>query len=263
MPANSSSSATVSSAAPSHPLMLSVVVPVRNEAGNIGLLLAEIHRALRPVVHESYEIIYVNDGSADGTAAELATAAKADPMLRVFSHRRSCGQSQATITGVLAARGTWIATLDGDGQNDPADIVSLLAARDGTGDESLALFIGRRRMRYDSLMRVVASRIANMIRRSLLRDGTADSGSGLKLLTRELFLSLPRFDALHRFMPALVRRAGGRVVSVPIGHRPRLHGKSKYGIVGRGLIGIADLWGVFWLIRRYTRPDVSENADRM
>jgi len=244
------------------PPSLSVIVPVRNEAGNIAPLIAEIHAALRPVLKDGYEIIYVDDGSNDGTAAELTAIAAADPVLRVFGHRRSCGQSQATITGVLAARGVWIATMDGDGQNDPADLISLLAARDGAGDEARVLFIGRRRARHDGLARVIASRIANAVRRTLLGDGVADSGSGLKLLQRELFLALPRFNALHRFTPALVRRAGGRVVSVPIGHRPRLRGTSKYGIVGRGLIGVADLLGVFWLIRRHTQPVLDRTDER-
>jgi len=239
-------------------LLLSVVVPVRNEAGNIAPLLAEIHAAARPIAGEAYEIVYVNDGSDDATAGELAAAS--DPKLRVLHHRRSCGQSQATISGVAAARGTWIATLDGDGQNDPADIAALWAARQQTQDAEHVLFIGQRRARHDGALRLVASRFANGIRRSLLADGTPDSGCGLKLLTRQMFLALPRFNALHRFMPALVRRAGGRVVSVPISHRPRLRGVSKYGIIGRGLIGIADLLGVFWLIRRHKQPDVSEKG---
>jgi dolichol-phosphate mannosyltransferase len=240
-----------SDANPSTAPALSVVVPVRNEAGNIAPLIAEIRAALGPIT--TFEIIYVDDGSDDGTAAELAASG-----VRVLRHREACGQSQATITGVAAARGAWIATLDGDGQNDPADLVTLLAARNSEPHAERTLFIGRRRVRHDGVLRLAASRFANAVRRTLLGDGTADSGSGMKLLRRDLFLELPRFNALHRFTPALVRRAGGHVVPVPIGHRPRLRGKSKYGIVGRGLIGVADLLGVFWLMRRCTRPTLDD-----
>jgi glycosyltransferase involved in cell wall biosynthesis len=238
-------------------LALSVVVPVRNEAGNIAPLIAEIHAALAPL-NKPYEIIYVDDGSDDATSSELKAAAAQDARLRVFRHRRSCGQSQATITGVVAARGTWIATLDGDGQNDPADLPKLLVACAAAADSARTLFIGQRMGRRDTAARVVASKIANAVRGALLNDGTRDSGCGLKLLRRDLFLALPRFNALHRFTPALVRRAGGRVVPVAISHRPRLRGISKYGIIGRGLIGIADLFGVFWLIRRNTLPETLE-----
>ena len=229
---------------------LSVVVPVRNEAGNIAPLIAEIHTALGAL---PYEIIYVDDGSTDATPAELA--AVNDPRVRVLTHVRRCGQSQATITGVDAARGAWIATLDGDGQNDPVDLLKLLAARDQAGTTAVrTVFMGRRTARRDSFMRTLASRIANAIRRLLLGDEATDSGCGLKLLPRALFLELPRFDALHRFVPALVLRAGGRVVPVAIGHRPRLRGRSKYGIVGRGLVGLIDLLGVVWLKTRHTKP---------
>ena len=189
-------------------LALSVVIPVRNEAGNIAPLLQEIHANLAPVMQAAYEVVYVDDGSDDGTAQELTIAQSTDAVLRLCRHRRSCGQSQATITGVAAARGEWIATLDGDGQNDPADLLKLLAARDRSEDAARALFIGQRRQRHDGALRLMASRVANTIRCVLLGDGTADSGSGMKLLRRDLFLELPRFNALHRFMPALVRRAG-------------------------------------------------------
>jgi dolichol-phosphate mannosyltransferase len=238
------------------------VVPVRNEAGNIAPLIDEIHAALAPALRGPYEIVYVDDGSTDGTAAELAAVVASDPTVRIVRHSRACGQSQATISGVAAARGEWIATLDGDGQNDPADLARLLTVRARTPDPNRSLFIGWRRMRHDGGARVVASQIANIIRRLLLGDGTSDSGCGMKLIRRDLFLQLPRFNALHRFTPALVRRAGGNVVPVTIGHRPRLRGTSKYGIIGRGLIGVADLLGVFWLMRRNTRPEiVSERTD--
>ncbi len=230
-------------------LELSIVVPVRDEAGNVARLTAEIHAALKGI--GSYEIIFVDDGSTDATPAELASLS--DARIRVITHTKSCGQSQATITGVAAAQGAWIATLDGDGQNDPADLPRLLDARDMAGaDASHTLFIGRR----DSLPRLIASRIANSVRGAVLRDSTPDSGCGMKMLARELFLVLPRFDALHRFMPALVLRAGGRVLSVPIAHRKRMRGSSKYSIWRRGLVGVVDMLGVFWLMRRNTRPTI-------
>jgi len=233
---------------------LSVVVPMRNEAGNAGPLAGEIHAALAGKL--TYEIILVDDGSTDTTAAELASLAAADARVRVISHVSSCGQSQATISGVAAARGGWIATLDGDGQNDPADIPKMWAERDRHGAAARVLFIGRRAKRRDSAARLIASKIANGVRASLLRDSTPDSGCGIKLLRRDLYLELPRFNALHRFTPALVIRAGGTVVSVPVNHRPRTRGTSKYGIVQRGLVGLIDLWGVFWLLRRHTLPRI-------
>jgi len=233
-------------------LELSVVIPMRNEAGNAQPLADEIHAALKS---RAYEIIFVDDGSTDMTAAELAGLAAADPRIRVIGHQSSCGQSQATISGVAVARGLWIATLDGDGQNDPADIPKLLAERDARGTTAArTLFLGRRGRRRDSLLRLIASKIANGVRGALLRDRTPDSGCGIKLLHRDLFLELPRFDALHRFMPALVIRAGGTAVSVPVNHRARTRGVSKYGILQRGLVGLVDLWGVFWLLRRNTLP---------
>jgi dolichol-phosphate mannosyltransferase len=232
-------------------LELSIVIPVRDEAGNVTQLAAEIHRALKGT--GSYEIIFVDDGSTDATPAELAGLG--DARVRVITHAKSCGQSQATITGVAAAQGAWIATLDGDGQNDPADLPRLLDARDKAGkDATSTLFIGRRAGRRDNARRLIASRIANGIRGAVLGDATPDSGCGIKLLARDLFLSLPRFDALHRFMPALTLRAGGRVLSIPVGHRVRVRGASKYTIWRRGLIGIVDMLGVFWLMRRNTRP---------
>jgi dolichol-phosphate mannosyltransferase len=235
-------------------LELSVVIPVKNEAGNTGPLAAEIHAALMGKL--AYEIIFVDDGSSDATGAELAALAAADDKVRVMRHRASCGQSQAIITGADTARGAWIATLDGDGQNDPADIPKLLDERDKLGEHSgRTLFQGRRSRRRDSAARRVASKIANTVRGTFLQDNTPDSGCGIKLLSRELFLELPRFDALHRFVPALVLRAGGKVLSVPVNHRPRTRGISKYGIVQRAVIGFVDMLGVFWLLRRNTLPN--------
>ncbi len=237
-------------------LELSVVVPVKNEAGNAGPLAAEIDAALKGL---AYEIVFVDDGSTDTTGLELTALAAANPHIRVIRHAASCGQSQATITGVSQAQGVWIATLDGDGQNDPADLPKLLAERDKRGPAAeRMLFLGRRGLRRDSAARLVASKLANGIRGALLRDATPDSGCGIKLIRRDLFLELPRFNALHRFMPALVIRASGSAVSVPVNHRPRTRGLSKYGILQRGAVGIIDMWGVFWLLRRNTLPRISK-----
>lgn len=231
---------------------LSVVIPVKNEAGNVAPLIAEIDGALAGLAR--YEIVFVDDGSKDATAAEIAALQPARPYLRLVRHAASCGQSAAIRNGVKAARGTWIATLDGDGQNDPADIPALWRiARDNQAAAPL-LIAGHRARRRDSWSKRQASRVANAVRRRLLRDNTPDTGCGLKLFPRALFLDLPYFDHMHRFLPALVLRTGGRVRSVPVNHRPRQRGVSKYGVFDRLFVGIADLAGVMWLIRRSSRP---------
>ncbi len=230
---------------------LSVVVPVRNEGPNIAPLVAEIEAALAGVPHE---IVYVDDGSTDDTAARLA-ALRATTPLAVRRHRASCGQSAAIVTGVRAARGAWIATLDGDGQNDPADIPALLA-RARAQDDPLVLITGHRVNRRDTMTKRIASRLANRIRAGLLGDATPDTGCGLKLFRREAFLTLPHFDHMHRYLPALFIRAGGRVESVPVNHRPRLRGQSNYGTLDRLWVGIFDLMGMYWLQRRWKRPVV-------
>lgn len=236
---------------------LSVVVPVFNEADNIRPLLEEIRTALEG--HLDYEVIYVNDGSRDATLGELRDCRYEFPRLRILNHAASCGQSTAIRTGVRAARASWIATLDGDGQNDPADIPNLWARmRADTGDPPLWLIAGWRRRRRDSAVKRLASRVANGVRRRLLDDDTPDTGCGLKLFRRDVFLELPCFDHMHRFLPALVQRAGGRVVSVTVNHRPRARGQSKYGVFDRLWVGIVDLFGVSWLQRRAKRPLVSE-----
>ena len=225
---------------------LSVVVPVRNEAPNIAPLVAEIRAALAAVPHE---IIYVDDGSTDGTPAELASAG-----VRRLRHRASCGQSAAVITGVRAARGAWIATLDGDGQNDPADIPRLLERARALGGDIMVA--GHRVQRRDTAVKRLTSRWANRIRARLLRDETPDTGCGLKVFPRALFLELPHFDHMHRYLPALVLRQGGRVVSEPVNHRPRTRGVSNYGTLDRLLVAFLDLVGVAWLQRRWKRPIV-------
>ncbi|MDP4025084.1 glycosyltransferase [Methylobacterium sp. NEAU 140] len=225
---------------------LSVVVPVRNEAGNIAPLVAEIERACADL---PFELIYVDDGSTDGTPAALAAAQAGRPWLRVLRHASGAGQSAAVRSGVLAARGAVIATLDGDGQNDPAFIPVLLEALEAAG-AGAGLAQGQRRGRKDGRFKTLQSRIANGVRGKILRDATRDTGCGLKVFRRAVYLRLPYFDALHRFMPALVAREGFCVVHRDVVDRPRLTGRSNYGLFDRLWVGLLDLAGVWWLIRR-------------
>lgn len=238
---------------------LSVVIPVKNEAENIAPLVAEITAALDGLT--PYEIIYVDDGSSDRTAAEIMRLTPS-ASLRLLRHARSCGQSAAIRTGVKAARGAWIATLDGDGQNDPADIPRLWRLARAAPATPPLLVAGHREKRRDTWSKRVASRVANRIRSKLLGDATPDTGCGLKLFPRALFLDLPAFDHMHRFLPALVLRAGGTVRSVQVNHRPRRRGVSKYGVFDRLGVGIVDLFGVWWLQRRAARPDLIGEAPR-
>jgi glycosyltransferase involved in cell wall biosynthesis len=236
---------------------VSVVVPVRNEAGNIALLVAEIAKALQG--HWAFEIVYVNDGSTDGTDAELKRLMALHPFLRCVRHKQSCGQSSAVRTGVAAARGTMVATIDGDGQNDPAFIPAMLKALEA-GAPRVGLIAGQRVGRKASGFKKLQSRIANGVRGFVLRDGTRDTGCGLKAFRREVFLNLPYFDGLHRFLPALVRRDGYEIGYVDVVDRPRASGVSNYGLWDRLWVGILDLAGVWWLIRRKKRvPEISED----
>ena len=238
---------------------LSIVIPVRNEAGNITPLVAEIGAALDGVL--DYEIVYVDDGSEDATAAEIGRLQLNMRNLRLVRHAACCGQSAAVRSGVRVARAPWIATLDGDGQNDPADIPRLWGvARAAPADPPL-LIAGRRAKRRDSWSKRQASRLANGVRRRMLQDDTPDSGCGLKLFPRALFLDLPYFDHMHRFLPALVLREGGAVHSLPVNHRPRERGASKYGVFDRLWVGIVDLVGVMWLRRRGSRPKLLPVAE--
>jgi len=231
---------------------LSVVIPVKNEADNLAPLVREICTALNGFIR--YEIIIVDDGSEDSSVAEVMGLAAEIAHLRLLRHAQNWGQSAAIRTGIRAARAEWIATLDGDGQNDPADIRKLwklVMSRAGTAP---MLVNGYRQRRRDSWSKRMASRFANAVRRRLLGDDTPDTGCGLKLFSRSLFLSLPFFDHMHRFLPALVLREGGAVYSVPVNHRSRGRGASKYGVFDRLGVGIIDLFGVMWLRRRAASP---------
>jgi len=235
---------------------LSVVVPVKNETENLAPLIGEITAALRD--RERYEIVYVDDGSDDATLDRLVALSAEYPELRVLRHDVCCGQSAAIATGVRAANGAVIATLDGDGQNDPADIPDLLAKFRQSGDAERTMVAGHRAKRRDNAVRRFSSRLANGIRAGLLDDDTPDTGCGLKVFPRQAFLDMPRFDHMHRFLPALMIRLGGRVLTVPVNHRPRERGTSKYGVWNRLWVGIVDLMGVIWLKRRGSLPVVSE-----
>ncbi|WP_333840614.1 glycosyltransferase family 2 protein [Pelomicrobium sp.] len=236
---------------------LSVVIPLHDEEASLPRLVGELASA-RAALPPS-EVIFVDDGSSDGTARELRRLAIGRPWLRYVRHRRNCGQSAAIRTGVRAARHPWIATLDGDGQNDPADIAKLIAALSNhPAPERVQLVAGQRLRREDPWVRRLSSRIANAVRSRLLGDGAADTGCGLKLIRREAFLELPYFDHMHRFLPALIQRQGGEILLVPVSHRPRLAGRSHYGIGNRLWVGIVDLMGVLWLKRRYCRAEIEE-----
>jgi dolichol-phosphate mannosyltransferase len=234
------------------PKKLSVVVPVRNEQDNVAPLIAEIDAALKGITHE---IIYVNDGSTDSTQQTLEQLQKTYSKLRIVRHAASCGQSTAVRTGVKHAKYDWVATLDGDGQNDPADIPKLIAAL----EEGVELVGGNRRQsRRDTWVKRISSVIANTVRSKMLRDDTPDTGCGLKLFSKEAYLDLPYFDHMHRFMPALIKRRGGQIRSVHVSHRNREFGRSNYGTLDRLMVGIVDLFGVAWLQRRAKLPVVAD-----
>jgi dolichol-phosphate mannosyltransferase len=237
---------------------ISVVVPVRNEADNVAPLVAEIAAALHG---RSFEVVFVNDGSTDETEARLLALMAERPWLRQIRHRDCCGQSAAVRTGVAMARGPIVVTLDGDGQNDPAFIPSMVAVLED-GAPLLGLVAGQRVGRKATGFKQMQSRIANAVRRAVLGDGTRDTGCGLKAFRRELFMAPPYFDGLHRLLPALVRREGFAVGYVDVVDRPRRHGASNYGMWDRLWVGILDLAGVSWLIRRRKRVPRYEEVSR-
>lgn len=231
---------------------VSIVVPVFNETGNVGPLAREIAAAFQG---QAYEMIFVDDASTDSTRADLLALKAELPALRVLAHSANSGQSRSVRTGVLAARAAIVVTLDGDGQNDPAD-GPRLAARLAAAPLSLALVGGQRIKRQDSLAKKLASRVGNGVRKRLLKDGAADTGCGLKAFRREAFLRLPYFDHIHRYLPALMIREGYQVAFEPVGHRARMTGASKYTNLGRLWASVSDLTGVLWLNSRSRLPGV-------
>lgn len=238
-------------------MQISVVVPVHNEQDNVEQLITEIVTALDPLY--PFEMIFVDDGSHDATLANLQNAAKQYPQLRILHHSSCHGQSRAIHSGVSAAKYSWIVTLDGDGQNDPADIPNLVASQQQhINNKSLWMLAGFRHQRNDSHWRRFSSHCANFIRQKILQDNTPDTGCGLKLFLRDKFLLLPYFDHIHRFLPAMILATGGQVISVKVSHRSRHHGQSKYGTVDRLMAGIVDLLGVIWLKKRHSLPTVTE-----
>jgi len=238
---------------------VTAVVPAHNEAPNIGPLVEELGAALGGL--SRFEVIYVDDGSSDETWRELERLSRERPWLKLLRHETCCGQSTAIRTGVKAAREEWIVTLDGDGQSDPADIGLLRAAAAGhPAPGELQLVAGQRTRRKDPWHRRYSSRIANAVRAFLLDDATPDTGCGLKLFRKSAFLDLPYFDHMHRFLPALFRRQGGAILLVEVNHRPRLRGRSHYGIGNRLWVGIVDLLGVMWLKRRHRSARIKDGC---
>ncbi len=229
-------------------LSFSIVVPVKNEADNIAYLVGAIGTAC---ANQSFEAVFVDDGSTDATAENLKTLIIQHSWLRVLQHSKSAGQSAAVHSGVLAAHAPLICTLDGDGQNPPSEIPNLLAALLAENcDPDLGLVAGQRVGRSDTLSKKVASRMANAIRKSLLRDGTRDSGCGLKAFRRDAFLALPYFNHMHRYLPALFHASGWKIAHCDVSHAERHAGRSNYSNFQRALVGIYDLIGVVWLIKR-------------
>ncbi len=239
-------------------MQVSVVIPVHNEAGNIIPLIEETIAVLKQA--KVYEIIVVDDGSQDDTCQVLKQALKKFKPLRVIQHQHGYGQSTAIRTGVSAARYPVVATLDGDGQNDPADIPRLydFFTQENKINKQLWMVAGWRNKRHDSAWKLFSSKFANTVRAGLLGDKTPDTGCGLKIFLRDKFLDLPYFDHMHRFLPALIIRAGGQVVSQPVNHRARAQGVSNYGTLDRLWAGITDLAGVLWLKRRAKLPKTEE-----
>ena len=236
----------------SHKRQVSIIIPVYNELDNVEPLYNEIAQALSSEIFD-FEVIYVDDGSNDGTREKLANLSQQHEQLIVVKHAGNYGQSAGLVSGARVAKYPWLVTLDGDGQNDPADIPKLF---DVIVNDEEAVVLGNRKKRDDNALRKLSSRVGNGIRRSLLHDDCPDTGCSLKLFPRSAFLQLPHFNHLHRYLPALFKRAGFKVVNVPVNHRPRLHGVSKYGVMNRLFVGIHDLIGVRWLMKRPCQAEI-------
>ena len=234
---------------------ISIIIPMHNEVDNVAPFLTEIQDSLKETL--SYEIIVVDDGSSDGTHEALNALINDISHLQVLTHLKNYGQSAAILSGIRAAKHPWIVTLDGDAQNDPHDISLLLDTLIHTDSNQPLLIAGNRKKRNDSLIRRLSSRIANGIRNGILKDDCMDTGCSLKLFSRDLFLQLPHFNHMHRYLPSLIKRAGGRIINVPVNHRPRTRGQSKYGINNRLWVGIIDLFGVKWLMSRACNPTIN------
>ncbi|WP_035917846.1 glycosyltransferase family 2 protein [Legionella fairfieldensis] len=230
---------------------LSLIIPVYNEVDNVEALYREIVTAL-PLERFIYEVIFVDDGSTDGTIERLQKLSQAKTNLKVICHKRNFGQSAALLSGAKAAQYSFLVTLDGDGQNDPADIPRLVEQL----QDFRTVVLGNRRKRDDNYLRKLSSRVGNGIRRFFLKDECPDTGCSLKLFPRTAFLELPHFNHIHRFLPALFKRAGFKLINLPVNHRPRQHGISKYGVMNRLFVGIYDLIGVRWLLKRPCSPEV-------
>jgi dolichol-phosphate mannosyltransferase len=236
---------------------ISVVVPMYNEAGNVEPLSTEIANSLKGVVE--FEIVMVDDGSKDGTDEKLEAMKAKIPELRVITHKTNFGQSAGIISGAKAAKYPWLVTLDGDGQNDPADIPKLIKLANEHLDDAEPPFVaGNRQKRHDTPIRRISSRVGNGVRYSLLRDDCLDTGCSLKLFSRQQFLAVPHFNHLHRFLPAIFKRQGSKVYNIPVNHRSRTHGTSKYGINNRLWAGLLDLFGVMWLKKRTCNPKLKD-----
>lgn len=240
---------------------LSIVIPVYNERENLESLLEEINVALKSVF--KFEVVIVDDGSQDGSQEQLQKLTHTLDYLHPIYHRRNFGQSASIATGINAAQYEWIVTLDGDRQNDPNDIPKLIQTLEHTLNQEInrkVVLVGNRQKRIDTWIRRISTRIANGIRRRLLKDNCPDTGCSLKIFPKEAFLQLPHFNHMHRFLPALFKRAGFEVINSPVNHRPRVKGESKYGIRNRLWVGIIDLLGVMWLIRRPTKVEIRHDA---
>jgi len=239
-------------------MQLSIVIPAHNEVGNLKPLIAEITGVFAAEAPRlDYEIIIIDDGSSDGTRDEVIALMPAEPRLRLIAHGQRAGKSAALKTGFDAARGAWVAMLDGDGQNDPADLARLWPEIAGGGEA--VIYAGVRRRRNDGAVKWATSKLANPVRKFMLRDGCRDSGCGFKVIPRALARAVPYFDNMHRFLPALARREGLEVREVMINDRARQHGASKYGFFDRAAVAFLDVIGMYWLMRRYSpRGDIGE-----